>query len=184
MTSVGSALEVARAVTSQLAAFEGLLLIASGLHKLLRRDRLRSVVRDFAGVPAPVAPVMAAMAAGIELLAGVLLCSAGFRAAGAALALVIFGTYLLLIVRALAQGRRDVDCGCSFGDAHGGLGTAQLVRNAVLMIVSLAVAAVSASGGAAPFGAARVLAALALLALYAALDQVLALKPLRAGELL
>jgi hypothetical protein len=170
---------VMRVLIAQLAAFLALLLLASAVHKAIRWPHTRRVVRDFARVPAAASSITALAAA----LSDALLFAPAYRPAGALLAALLWAAYLALIVRAIVQGRRDVDCGCSFGRAHGPLGAFQGARNAVLVFLALLVA-VSAAGGSVPVTASEVLAACALLALYGALDQVMALQPLRRGELL
>jgi len=97
---------------------------------------------------------------------------------------LIWGGYLALILRAIAQGRRDVDCGCTFGVTHRPLGVFQVVRNVVLTGLALMVAAGSAAGVTGPIVASQILAAVVLLTLYGVLDQVMALTPPRGGELL
>jgi hypothetical protein len=82
-------------------------------------------------------------------------------------------------LRAIAEGRRDVDCGCSFGRTRHPLGVFEGARNVVLVAMALLVAA--SAGGAPPLAASQLLAACAFLALYGALDQVMALQPLRRG---
>ena len=63
MAPAASNLGVAQLLIVQLAAFLAALLWASGLHKLIRRDRARAVVHEFAGVPRRLAPfVVAAIA--------------------------------------------------------------------------------------------------------------------------
>jgi len=184
MTSAASNPGVAQLLIVQLAAFLAALLMASGLHKLVRRDRVRAAVHEFAGVPPRLAPSVVAAVAAAEVLAGVLLWLPSSRAAGGALALLIWGGYLGLILRAIAQGRRDADCGCSFGAGQRPLGAYQVARNAGLSGAALLVAATgSASPGTAVFSA-QILPALALLALYGALDQVMSLAAPRAGALL
>jgi len=184
LTVAGIAMiDVMRILIAQLAAFLALLLLASAVHKAIRWPHTRRVVRDFAGVPAAAAPVTALAAALAEALAAALLFAPAYRPAGALLAALLWVAYLALIVRAIAQGRRDVDCGCSFGRAHRPLGAFQGARNAALVFLALLVA-VPAAGGGVPVTASEVLAACALLALYGALDQVMALQPLRRGELL
>jgi hypothetical protein len=112
-----------------------------------------------------------------------MLCMPAYRAAGGALAALIWGGYLFLILRAIVQGRREVDCGCSFGAAPGPLGMYQVLRNAGLTVMGVSVTAFSAAtAGDAGFGLQTALAACALLSLYAALDQVMTLMPPRAGE--
>jgi hypothetical protein len=184
MDTAASTSEVVQWLIVQLAAFQAALLIASGLHKLIEADRIQGAVREFAAVPSRFAPTAVVAMAAVELLAASLLCTPSFRAAGAALAILTWGGYLVLILRAIAQGRRTVDCGCSFGRAQRPLGAYQVVRNAALTGAALLVAAGAAAGATGWVSGSQILAAFALLALYFALDQVMALLPPRAGELL
>jgi hypothetical protein len=184
MTTSASTLGVLQLLVVQLAAFQSVLLLASGLHKLIRRGRTQAVIHDFAGVPLYLAPAAAVFVAVTEMLAGLLLSMQSYRTAGGLLAVLIWGGYLSLILRAIAQGRRDVDCGCSFGPTQRPLGVFQAVRNMVLAGMAVLVAAGSAATVAGALVPSQVLAAFALLALYGALDQVMALTPLRSGELL
>jgi hypothetical protein len=174
------------------AAFEAALLAVSAGHKVFKWSYARTVVQQFAGLPAALAPAALAAAAAAELVACLLLLvpAPALRVAGAVLASVIWASYLALIVRAVAQGRRDVDCGCSFGSGsgaaagsgHSELGAFQIARNAVLLALGMFVAMACAGGDAAAIQGSQLLAACALLALYVALDQVMALQPLRQGE--
>jgi hypothetical protein len=182
MLTAPSMLGVIQQLVLQLAAFQALLLLASGLHKLARRGRTQSVIHDFAGVPRYLAPAAGVAVAVTEMLSGMLLWTPSHRAVGGALAVLIWGGYLALILRAIAQGRRDVDCGCTFGGTQHPLGVFQTMRNGVLVCVALLVTAGSAAGVTGPVTASQILAALSLLALYGALDQVMALTPLRRGE--
>jgi hypothetical protein len=191
MMSAASTAGVITLLVSQLAAFLALLLLASGLHKLVRRGHAQSVVREFAGVPRVLAPFAVVAVAATELLAGALLLTPTYRALGGILGALIWGAYLGLILRAIAHGRRDVDCGCTFGIVHRPLGAFQVARNAVLVAMSAlvgmsALAGMSAlvSMGAPVSMVSTMLAALALAALYGALEQVMALAPPRGGVLL
>jgi hypothetical protein len=178
--SDGTLLGVARVLVSQLSAFLALLLVASAVHKWVRWAHTRKVVHDFVGVPRSASAGVALAAALGELLAAAALFAPTYRLAGASLAALIWGAYLALILRAIGQGRRDADCGCSFGVNRHPLGVFEVARNAVLVGFA-ALVAVSAASGAVPVAASQVLAACALLALYGALDQVAALRPLRRG---
>jgi hypothetical protein len=171
-------------LVAQLAVFLAALLLVTGLHKLARRERTESVVREFAGVTQRLAPLAVLGAGAGELLCGVLLWWAPLRWVGATLAAMLWSVYLALILRAIAQGRRDVDCGCTFGAAERPLGSYAVARNAALTGLALLVAASSAQSVPATAGAAQSLAACTLVALYAALDQVMALAAPRRGELL
>jgi hypothetical protein len=184
MIAAPPSLPVFQLLVVQLAAFQAVLLLASGLHKLARRGRTRSVIHDFAGVPRYLAPAAGVVVAATEMLVGSLLLTPSHRALGGVLAVLIWGGYLALILRAIAQGRRDVDCGCTFGATQRPLGVFQVMRNGVLVCVALLVAAGSAASVTGPVIASQILAAFSLLALYGALDQVMALRPLRRGELL
>lgn len=184
MGAAASMPEVLEWLIVQLAAFQAALLLVSGVHKLTRSVRLRDVVREFADVPAGLASTAVVAAAAAELLAALLLWAPPLRAAGAALAVLIWGGYLVLILRAIAHGKHAVDCGCTFGPAHRPLGAYQVVRNAVLTAGALLVGAGAAALPTGWVAGPQILAGLALLASYFALDQVMALMPPRAGELL
>ncbi len=184
MMGAAAMLGVVQMLVAQIAAFLAALLLASGLHKLARREHLRSVVQDFARVPRVLAPAAVVGIAALELAAGALLWLPAFRTTGAALAVLIWGGYLVLILRAIALGRRDVDCGCTFGAAQRPLGAYQVVRNSSLIGLAMWAAVSSVSSDSGPVIGSQILAAFALLALYGALDQVMALTPLRRGELL
>jgi Methylamine utilisation protein MauE len=183
MTSAATMLGVIQLLAGQFAAFLAALLLASGLHKLIRRRHIQTVVQEFAGVPRYLAPFTVVGVALGELLASLLLWTPPYRVVGGLLAALIWGVYLALILHAIARGRRDVDCGCTFGAAHRPLGVFQVVRNAVLVCTAVLVAMGSAASVPGAVIASQIVAAFALLALYGALDQVMALMPLRRGEL-
>jgi FtsH-binding integral membrane protein len=178
--SLGSAVQ---SFAAQMATFQAMLLAASAVHKAVRWTHSLTVMRQFAGVPGALAGTSLGVATAVELAAGALLMVPAFRTTGAVLAALIWTLYVALIVRAIVQGRRDVDCGCSFGPTSRPLGTFQIARNLVLAALALFIAWVSAFGGAIPAQGTFVLGGLALLALYGALDQVMALQPLRSGEM-
>lgn len=181
--------QVIAQLAAQAAVFLALLLAASALHKWLRWSGSARAVHEFARVPRRAAAATLAAVSLAELAAAGMLLGA-HRRGGALLAAAILGIYLALILRALAAGRRDVDCGCSFGGTPHGVGAFQAWRNALLLTLALFAAAVAPSA-AVPAGSAlppgsdgapiglELLAAAALLALYGALDQAMAIRPLR-----
>jgi hypothetical protein len=179
--SLGSAVQ---SFAAQMATFQAMLLAASAVHKAVRWTHSLNVMRQFAGVPGVLAGTSLGVATAVELAAGAQLLVPAYRMTGAVLAALVWTLYVALIVRAIVQGRRDVDCGCSFGPTSRPLGTFQIARNLVLAALALFIAWVSAFGGAVPAQGTFVLGGLALLALYGALDQVMALQPLRSGELI
>ena len=182
MAGAGPIPEVLGLLSSQIAAFLAMLLAASAAHKALRFARARAAAHEFAGVPPVAAAAAAAGVAFAETLAAVLLIAPAYRAAGAWLAAAIFGAYLALIARAILE-QREVDCGCSFGSARRAPGTFEAIRNGVLVMLAM-LAALSSAGGALPVAASQALAGCALLALYAALDQVMGQAPMRKGAAL
>jgi len=167
-------------IAAPLTLFMALLLMATSAHKLFHFKRARNSAEVFAGVP----PALGGAAAGAvlvaELLAAVLLLIPAQRTMAAAMAAVIWSGYGFLMIRAIAQGRAAVDCGCSFGAAHAELGVFQIFRNGVLiaLVMFCGAAPLVPSGVAISW---QILAAFTLFALYAALDQVMSLKPLRSG---
>lgn len=173
--------DVARVLLAQLGAFLAALLIASAAHKALSWRRTLGVVQDFAGIPRPAASSAALLVCAVEGLAGLLLLLPDHRRAGAALATTVLGVYLALIARAVARRRGAVDCGCSFGASSRGLGAFEIVRNALLLASALLLLCSEATAPTAP---SQLLAACALLALYVALDQLMALQPMRRGTVL
>jgi methylamine utilization protein MauE len=174
---------VVQILAAQFAAFLAFLLAASAAHKWSRWKHTLGVVSDFAGVPRPAASAVALTVGLAEWLTAALLFSPPYRVLGALLAASILTVYLTLIARALIAGRRDVDCGCSFGPARHSLGTFEVVRNSVLASLALFVAASAVRGGPA-ITASQVLGAGALLALYGALDQAMGMQPMRKGAVL
>lgn len=181
-------IETGQVLAAQLAVFQTLLLAASAAHKVSTWSRSLGVMRQFGGVPSALASSALGAVIASEFLAALLLLIPAYRTAGAILAAALWTVYLALILRAILQNRRDLECGCSFGFASRPssrpLGIFQLLRNGVLSGVAVGIAAVSAVGGAVSVEPSQVLGGLALLALYGALDQVMALQPLRSGEFL
>jgi hypothetical protein len=176
---------------TEVAWFLALLLAGAALHKQIAHTRARRAAGDLLGCSWRSAGIAVAAAALVEAVAALGLGYASSRWLGALLAAALWAVYLGLIGRAIVRGRRDLDCGCSFGQAHRPLGRWQVLRTAGLCLLAAAVAALAhvpgiadAASVAAPGLAeltSEALAPLALLALYAALDHCLALAPLRAG---
>jgi Methylamine utilisation protein MauE len=184
MLREASMIETGQVLAAQLALFQALLLAASAVHKASAWSRSRGVMQQFGGVPRSLASTALGTVIASEFVAAVLLLVPAYRAAGAILAAALWTVYLGLILRAILQNRRDLECGCSFGPSSRPLGAFQLVRNAVLTVMALGIAGMSVVAAAVPVELSQVLGGVALLALYGALDQVMALQPLRSGELL
>jgi hypothetical protein len=161
-------------LAAQAAAFLALLLIVSASHKLVRPAQMRTVIEGFARIPPRFARLALIGVILAELVAGLCLGFSAGRAAGALLAAIIWSSYLLLILRAIIQGRRHVDCGCSFGVSSRPLGAYQALRGLILIGLALFVAALLPYASGTSISAAELLPAAAFLGLYAALDQAVA----------
>jgi methylamine utilization protein MauE len=179
---------VVQIAIAQLASFASLLLFAAAAHKLGNLTRTAQAVHELTGLQQPLARFAAIALAAAELSASVGLWLSPLRFDAALLAALIWSGYFVFLLQAVATGRRDIDCGCSFGEARRPLGLFQLLRAALLALLGLVVAlsaAVAPGSLAYDVSAAaittQVLAGVGLLALYAALDQVMTQQPLRAG---
>ena len=187
MPSVSLALVVQLAI-AQLGAFASLLLLASGAHKLQDRARAAQAIVHLTGLGASRAVPAGWLLAVLEITAGAGLWIAPLRLDAALLAVLIWAGYFVFLSQAVAAGQRDIDCGCSFSAGHAQLGLFHVLRAGALALVAMVIAgsagiapgAVAYEVGAAALGT-QILAGLGLLALYVALDQVMALQPLRAG---
>jgi hypothetical protein len=179
---------VAQIAIAQLASFASLLLALAAVHKLSGHARATQAVQDLTGLPRTLAAPAASAIAAAELAAAAGLWIAPLRFDAALLAALIWSGYFVFLLQAVAAGRSDVDCGCSFGAAHRPLGLFQMLRAAMLALLGFVIALSAAiAPGALAYDvsmaaiATQLLAGAALLALYAALDQVMSLQPLRAG---
>jgi hypothetical protein len=171
-------------------------LCVSAFHKILWRARAQRATADLSGFEWRAAGVALWLAIAAELGAAGLMLIQTTQMVGAFAAACTWSIYFALIAHAIGAGRREVDCGCSFGSTHRPLDRFQLLRAGILAAFAFVIAARDAAsmGGARALwrpvlagfdtadGVTVVLAALALLALYAALDRVMALGFLRAGE--
>ncbi len=177
-----SASAVIRLAAAQFAAFCALLLIASAAHKMRSADEARRAAGELAGVSLRRAALLVLAAALAEMSAGCLLLIPATRAAGAALAAAIWALYGAALGLAFARGRTDLHCGCSFAVADRPIGVYQPSR--ALGLAALAGGVALAGRGASAsvsIWMMQLLAAAAMLGLYLALDQAMALRPLRAG---
>jgi hypothetical protein len=179
---------VVQIAIAQLASFASFLLLAAAVHKLSDRARAARAVTELTGLSEPLAKFAALGLSAGELIASIGLWIAPVRFDAALLAALIWSGYFVFLLQAVASGRSDVDCGCSFGAAHRPLGLFQLLRAGVLALLGLVIALSAAiapgslayDASAAAIGT-QLFAGIALLALYAALDQVMTQQPLRAG---
>jgi hypothetical protein len=189
MTPSLSVTLVVQLAIAQLGAFVSLLLVAAGVHKLHDRARAEQAMSRLTGIAAGQAAPAALLLAGLEIAAGAGLWVPPLRLDAALLAVLIWCGYFVFLVQAVASGQRAVDCGCSFAASNAELGLFEVLRAGALALLAMVIAG---SAGVAPgavayeVGAAalttQLLAGVALFVLYVALDQVMAVKPLRSGS--
>jgi hypothetical protein len=174
---------VTAALAVQVAAFLAALALVSAGHKLARPAR--AAIEALTGVSATTAAVALVILAIAEAGAGVALLIPALRTAGAVLAATVWAGYGVALARAVAAGRRDLDCGCSFGESHARLGPHHVLRAGGLALVAATIAAAPAAVARHSFAVSlsTIGGALALLALYFALDQLMNLASPAAGAL-
>jgi len=103
--------------------------------KLRAPRAFAGILREYRVLPAVlVAPAVVCVIA-LEAFVTLAIWWPPLRAAAAATGLLLLTGYALAIALNLARGRREIDCGCSFGGTGEPLSWALPVRNAVLAIV-------------------------------------------------
>jgi len=128
------------------AVFLGALTGGAGVHKLAAPDQFRQVLSAYGLLPPSLTPIAAWIIPFVDLTVALMLFMMllvpSVGGAGAVLAAALFAFYGLAIAINLLRGRRDFDCGCSWGGA-GNAGQGQIhwglvIRNAVLVALALA----------------------------------------------
>lgn len=155
---------------AQVAAFLAVLLVASAIHKAADPVRLATAAARLTSAGPEMGRPLLVAAGAAELALAIGLVEPPTRAIAAVGAALLWAIYAGFIGRALASGRADVDCGCSFGARRAPLDARELSRNAFLIGLA-GVTAVGGVGGA-PMSALDLPAALGLFCLYLVVDQV------------
>jgi len=128
------------------AVFLAVLTGGAGVHKLSAPGRFRQALSAYGLLPPSLTHMVARIIPSVELIVALMLFMMLFMPSvggvGAVLAAALFAFYGLAIAINLLRGRRDFDCGCSWGRS-GGAGQGQIhwglvVRNAVLVALALA----------------------------------------------
>ena len=129
------------AISLALAVTLAALFAASAAHKLTDFQRAVAIVSAYRVAPSALAPIISATVVAIELVVAVGLLTPAFRdiaAIGAAGLLLVYATAIGVN---LARGRRDIDCGCSFGASGERLTPVLIFRNFGLAIFAMMIAA-------------------------------------------
>lgn len=153
---------------AELALFLALLLAVSAVHKIVARDRLGEASARLAGVSQSLGPVISNAAAAIELAAALALLFPDTRPIGALIAAVLWSGYALLLARRIGS---RLDCGCSLKRGEKPITALHPARAALLAAFAVLVAFVPAT----PATLLTPFAAAALLALYFAADELIAI---------
>lgn len=109
--------------------FLALLLSVSALHKAADRRRLATAAARLAGVSASAGPLLLIAAGVTEAVAALCLSIAPLRPAGAAMALLLWTLYALLLLRRRGEA---LDCGCDLIARERPVGWVQIARPALL----------------------------------------------------
>lgn len=148
--------------------FLAMLLTASAAHKAMARDRLAGAAALLVGTGAQAGSLLLIAAGAVEGVAACCLLAPPLREAGALIAALLWGGYATLLWRRRGQ---SLDCGCDWVARERPVGSAQIARPLLLAALALVVAASPPAAFTldAPFAAA------ALLALYLAAAELLAI---------
>lgn len=116
--------------------FLGLFFLAAAFHKARGRHAFVAALRGYALLPHALSGLAAILLLVSELVVGTLLLLPGFTIFAGAGALALLTLYFTAIATNLLRGRRNIDCGCSFGSRASLLSGWHLVRIASLMALA------------------------------------------------
>ncbi|MEK7266500.1 MAG: MauE/DoxX family redox-associated membrane protein [Pseudomonadota bacterium] len=149
------------------------LFAASAAHKARGFAEFAGVVRNYRLAPEGVAPALSAIVIALEAMLAAGLLYPPMRAAAGVGAAALLLAYGGAIAFNLARGRRDIDCGCTFGGSGERLTPVLVIRNAGLAVLALAVAAPQSVRALGAFDYASIaLFALTSAALYVAFESL------------
>ncbi len=155
--------------------FLGLFFLAAALHKLRGRQAFMAAIRGYALLPQALLAPAAVMLLISEVMVGVLLLLPGFEMLASLAAAALLTLYFTAISVNLLRGRRDIDCGCSFGGSSSLLSNWHLLRLGALMALALLPLAGAVSRELAAFDLLNLAGAVIVLGvLYAAGEALLA----------
>lgn len=149
----------------------------AALHKLRGLPEFRAVLENYRILPAPLLKSAVGVVIAAETFAALAIWWPALRVVAATTAVVLLVAYALAIALNLYRGRREIDCGCSFGNSAQPLSWALPLRNA-LLVVPCAIAGLGASTSLPALGVpVAFFAATALAILYLGWGALLANRP-------
>jgi hypothetical protein len=119
---------------------------AAALHKVRAPREFATVLRNYRLLPDGLVEATTVLVICVETFAALGIWWADMRREAAACAMALLVVYSLAILANLSRGRREIDCGCSFGGSGQPLSPALLARNA-LLVIPCVVAGLPLSGG-------------------------------------
>lgn len=117
--------------------FLGLFFLAAAFHKARGRHAFVAALRGYALFPHALLSLAAIMLLASEFVVGALLLIPEFATYAGAGALVLLALYFAAIATNLLRGRRNIDCGCSFGSRASLLSGWHLIRIGGLMLLAI-----------------------------------------------
>lgn len=153
---------------AELSLFLALVLAMAAGHKLLDRERLAASAAALTGASAAMGTVISLAAAAYEAVVALALLFPDTRAAGAALASVLWSVYGIALLRRMGK---SLDCGCNFAARERPIDLFAVLRAIGLAALATIVLFVPAI----PLTILAPFAALGFLALYLALGEVMAI---------
>lgn len=113
-------------------------LVDAALHKLRNPLHYAVIIDEYRVAPRGAGRLLVWPVCSAELLAGLALLLPPLHRAGLLLAALLLAAYFALIALNLLRGRREIDCGCGAPERAQGLSAALLARNALLVVLALA----------------------------------------------
>jgi hypothetical protein len=110
----------------------------AGMHKVMQYSRHVEIVADYRVAPRWLVPLLAPLVIIVEFAAAVLALWPATRSLGLALAAGLLLVYVFAIGLNLLRGRTSIDCGCAWGSQGQRISAWLLLRNILLLGVSLA----------------------------------------------
>ena len=107
---------------------------AAAVHKLRDAKAFVETLRDYQLIPSPLLGPVSALVIGLEVFVVFGLWPVSLRTAAMATAAVLLVSYAVAIGVNLGRGRRELDCGCSWGASGQTISWGLVFRNGVILL--------------------------------------------------
>ncbi len=119
--------------------FLATLLLLSGTHKVIHRQRFRSSVAAYRLLPKALIGTVTTLLPVCELLVAATLPVTSLKNTSAVIAVLIFGAYAVAMAVNIIRGHTQIDCGCSFLQQTTPISWWHLARNAAMLSLALVI---------------------------------------------